>query len=253
MRILFITAFACIVSGACPAAASNTWLDDNLTRPATESSPDCTDVQSLINSLHIQTIELDDETKTGFLNSIGLTIYPKKYFELSRAMRISGECATHLKGVNISMLHFDTGVTLARVDGGSWTQYPEKYRPQTIIDANDANAEMLPPQFINAVKVGYSATSSVSNFIGIRKNNDISVFTPYSKNASGEFVIYDDLLESKKEIITIRLFPALTPAGTLQVLVPDGNARILLSFAWTYRDFLWSPSSRGRDRFFQFP
>jgi len=232
-----------LASGICSASTQET-SQENRTEPVAEVIHACNDAQTLAESLHIQRLPLDDESKSKLLDEMGIKIYQNHYFNLMYARRISGDCVDHLDGINGSIFHFDTGVSLMLAGGGDgvFYPYPGNYQHQVVFDNNFSTPEKMPQQFTRAIGVSQNARTGnidkITHFIGIRDQNGKSQFIPYERRSSGGFHIGDKIFEVNNKIIGIRYILDRFLTGPIQFLLPDENGLILLSFMWVHKDII---------------
>jgi len=196
----------------------------------------CLDAQELANSLHIQELNLESESETELLNSLGITILQNHGLRLVGAKRISGECIEHLDEFRTTLLHFDTGVTL-RINQDHITTYPIKPDRLNFINANDAHPTISFRHFIQAIDIGggHMGKDSMTRFIGVWIENEKYIVTPYKKQDSGTFRVYDDLIKFEKTVLGIQFMNHIHGrSGLMQFILEDESAKILIELTWIY-------------------
>jgi len=203
----------------------------------TEKSETCNDAGLLANSLHVQRFEVKERfdvrerSKNELLKLLGVKVNQEQNLYFFDARRISGECVAHLDDINLSIHHFDTGVTLIINDEGSFIPNPKRYRRRPVVSREDAHPEIAQRQFIEAVEIGWGY------FVGIWEQNGKSIMTYYKEIPSGEFRVHDDMLISDSRILIIRRVPHLdTPSCAIQILLQNNNDRVVLDFIWVFPD-----------------
>jgi len=224
-----------LISGFCSGAIFDDPSGTSMNTAAMGENAACNNTQEVANSLHVQRFTAEEEfdtekrSKNELLRSLRVEVNPKQHLYFTSATRISGECAIHLNDINLSIYNFDTGITLVLNREGSFVPYPGQYRQRPAVGRGDAHPEVAQRQFVGAVKIGWGY------FVGIWEQDGKSILTYYKEMSTGEFRIYDDMLESESKILIVRRFPALdSPSSAIQVLLQDGDDRVVLRFMWIY-------------------
>jgi len=240
---IIIAAVVCMLSGTCTANALEPPPQTAPEPTLPEVDPICRDPQALAGELHLEEIytkEKGPEAAAELLESLGVELLQEKGLSLNEIQRLSGKCLDHLEHFKLLTYRFDTGVILRRTDG-VFVPYIKDYL-WYFISSNDAHPERALHQFFRAVELDSGSVtykSWASRFVGIWVQDEKSVVTPYRKRPHEEFIVYDDLIVSKRKIIDISFFPFphQVPGGYIDILLNEGNDRILMTFDWWYRNF----------------
>jgi len=236
----------CLLNGACLTTAPDHLPHNRSESGAAADNATCHDAQALAGSLYAQRLYRRNESGSGFetelFDSLGGEILQHQGFRLISAMRISGECVGHLDAVDSMMFHFDTDITIALDDEGTFAPYTKQYRQRFIVNPSEKHPERFGYDFVKAVEAGFGFVehrNRMTHFIGEWSNNETFILTPYRVDTHGNFHIYDDLIALHNKILLINYIPHPdTPSGTIQIAVRDGDERILLAFTWwQHKDF----------------
>jgi len=230
-----ITMLLLMTISACTSIAQRSLLEPHLEQNS-ETSSVCRNAQELANSLRIQELNLEGVTETELLDSLDIKILQNHDLHLVGARRISGECLDHLDEFRTSILHFDTDITL-RINQDHISTYQIKPDPRNFINANDAHPAIPSRHFIQAIDTGggHMSKDSMTQFIGVWVKNEKYIITPYKKQTSGAFYVYNDLLELENTVISIRFMHHLhAPSGIIYLALRDGTDIILINFTWSY-------------------
>jgi len=230
-----ITMLFFMTISACNSITQKDLLEPHL-ESTSEASSVCHNAQELANSLHIQELNLEGVSETELLDSLGINILQHHDLHLVGARRISGECLDHLDEFRTSILHFDTDITL-RINQDHISTYPIKPDPRNFINANDVHPAISSRHFIQAIDIGggHMSKDSMTQFIGVWVENEKYIITPYKKQTSETFYVYNDLLELKNTVISIRFMHHLhAPSGIIYLALRDETEIILINFTWSY-------------------
>jgi len=234
----------CLFTGTSAAIAPDQLSQTRPESPVATTDSMCHDTDALARSLHIQRLYWRDQSEAGLdtelLNALGVDVLQPRRLSLVSARRISGECVGHLDAVNSTVFHFDTDITLVLNNEGILVPHTRPYRPRFIITPDEAHPERARHHFVKAIEAGTGLIEykdRATHFIGEWNKNGTSILSPYRKNTSGRFRIHRDLLAFKNNILFIGFLPHLnTPSGTIQIILQDGDDRILFSFIWLIHD-----------------
>jgi len=231
MKNTAIIALSFLINGACTSILPDQSSMSNAGPTLAATNPACSNMQTLVDLLHVQRLDIEGGLKDELLDSTGVNVSPDHSLRLVTAYRISGECSSHLDDINLSIFHFDTDITLMLNDEGMLVPYPRKYSPRNVVADNDTHPEKHPYRFVGAIEVGWGV------FIGEWRKNERSILMPYRKTAAGEIHVGDNLFSIERKIISVRFLPHIdTPSGAIQILFQDGNDRVSLSFIWIYQN-----------------
>jgi len=233
---MIVIILSCLPGGACISVVQEQPSNPVRKPVPVETDATCHNAQTLADSLHIQELDVKGESGAELLDSLGIRMLQDRGFDPIRARRIGGECIDHLDEFMTVLLHFDTGIIL-RIEQGNLAPYPIKREIRNFIDIDDAHPELPARRFIQAIDTGGGnlRKDAMSRFVGVWLENGRYIMTPYKKQASGAFRVYNDLLESGKPVLGIRFMHHLdTPSGVIFLVLKDGDERILINFIWTY-------------------
>jgi len=241
-KSFIIAAAMCMLNGACTAYALEPPPQATPKSTLPEIDPICRDPEALAGTLYLEEIytkEKGSEAAAELLESLGVELLQEKGLRLNEIQRISGKCLDHLEHFKLSTYRFDTGVILRRTDG-VFASYLKDYSWH-FIRSDDEHPERTGYHFTKAVDLGNSLfeyKDRASRFIGIWAQDEKFVVTPYRKRPHEEFIVYDDLIVSKRKITDISFWPDphQMPGGDIDILLNEGSDRILLTFDWWYRD-----------------
>jgi len=242
-KSFIITAIVCMLNGTCTVNALEPPPQATPEPISSEVDPICHDPQALAGTLRLEEIytkEKGPEAAAELLESLGVELLQEKGIRLNEMQRISGKCLDHLENFKLSTYRFDTGVILRRTDG-VFVPYLKDYL-WYFISSYDAHPERVSHQFVRAVELDSGSVTYknwASRFVGIWAQDEKYVVTPYRKRPHEEFIVYDDLFSSKREITDISFFPFphQVPGGYIDILLNEGNDLILMTFDWWYRDY----------------
>jgi len=222
-----------MLNGGCSSVTPGSESGAVMSVDLTEEMDVCSNEESLINSLQVQEFDVNDPRVFDLL---GIKIFQSYGLRLVEASRISGSCAGRIDEFSIPVIHFDTGVVLM-LSGDKISTYPKDYYPVNFIVPDDAHPVIPSRHFIQAISMMgvHRSKDLVAGFIGAWGKNGGAIITPYKKKYSGAFHVYDDLIELGKTVIGIRFMGHLHGvSGTIQLLLEDGEDRLVMSFIWNH-------------------